>query len=355
MAKTAVILMNLGGPDKKESIRPFLINFFMDKNIIRLPYPFRYLIARMIANKRTKKEAGESYGELGDRSPLLDNTVAQAESLKKTLGDDYSVHIHMRYWHPMADEVAIKLAEEKPEKIILMPLYPQYSTTTTRSSLQELEKAFPKHGIQADIVTVCCYPFDEGFIEASANNVKTIYDEMPTNPRVLFSAHGLPKTVIKDGDSYEWQCQESARLIADKTGIENMDWQICYQSKVGPMEWLGPSTEEALHQAAKDGKDVLIYPHAFVSEHVETLVELDIEYKEVADELGIKNYRRVPTVGVDQLFIDGLAGIIRKYTEVKSGVFSDKGERLCPTTFRRCAMDKCSGLKGFGQNARLAA
>lgn len=356
MTKTAVILMNLGGPDKKESIRPFLMNFFMDKNIIRLPYPLRYCVASMIARRRTQREARESYGELGDRSPLLDNTKAQAEALQHALGDDFSVHVHMRYWHPMADEVAQGVKRQNPLNIILLPLYPQYSTTTTRSSLQELEKAFRRHDITAPVSTICCYPFHGGFIKASAGLVRAAYEKMDPAPRVLFSAHGLPVDIVKDGDPYQWQCEEAAGKIAAATGIADMDWQICYQSRVGPKRWLTPSTEDALAQAAKDGKTVLVYPHAFVSEHVETLVELDVEYRELAAHLGIPAYERVPTVGIHQAFIGGLAAMVRaRCGAPETGIAANEGGRICPKTFRRCAMDRCSQLKGFAGHARHAA
>ena len=341
MAKTAVIMMNLGGPDCKESIRPFLMNFFMDENILRIPVPFRCFLAAMIARKRTKKEAGESYGELGDKSPLLDNTKAQAAALQAALGDDFSVHIHMRYWHPMAPQVVYGLREENPDKIIILPLYPQYSTTTTRSSLNVLAKAMREQGFtETPIDVICCYPFKHEFIQASARLVKAEYERMNTAPRVLFSAHGLPEDIIKDGDPYQWQCEESARLMAEATGIEDMDWQVCYQSRVGPKKWIGPSTEEALEQAAKDGKGVLIYPHAFVSEHVETLVELDVEYKEVAEELGIHDYGRVPTLSVDQEFINGLADMVKtRQAAGQTGISPDSGQRLCPAGHKRCCMD----------------
>jgi len=339
MAKIAIILMNLGGPDKMESIYPFLMNFFLDKNIIRLPQPFRYFIAKMIAHRRTKKEAGDAYGKLGGKSPLLDNTMAQANELKKILGDDYSVHVHMRYWHPMADEVSREISEEKPKHVIIMPLYPQYSTTTTRSSLQELKKSFTKFGVKSLVSTICCYPFNQGFINASAELIRQNYPKDSSNTRLLFSAHGLPVDIIKDGDPYEWQCKQSASLIAKATGIKNIDWQICYQSRVGHKKWLSPSVEEALKQAANDDKDVLIYPHSFVSEHVETLIELDIEYKHVADQLGIKNYKRVPTVSVNKLFINALADMITSQENRVCEVKSDTGNRICPHHFRRCGMD----------------
>lgn len=343
MAKTAVILMNLGGPDCRESIRPFLMNFFMDPNILRVPIPFRCFLAALIARKRTKKEAGESYGELGDKSPLLENTKAQAKALQKALGKDFSVHIHMRYWHPLAPHAVYNLREEAPDRVILLPLYPQYSTTTTRSSLNALAKAMREQGFtDTPIDAICCYPFNKGFIEASADLVRTEYKKMKNSPRLLFSAHGLPESVIKDGDPYQWQCEESARLIAEATGINNLDWQICYQSRVGPQKWIGPSTEEALEQAAKDGKAVLIYPHAFVSEHVETLVELDVEYKEVAEEHGIHadDYGRVPTVSTHPGFIEGLADMVK--LRLGKGCGPDSGTRLCPSGYQRCCLDQNS-------------
>ena len=345
MGKTAVVVMNLGGPDGPESIRPFLFNFFMDKNIIRLPKPLRFLLANLIASRRSKREAGESYAELGNKSPLLANTKAQADALQTILGEGYIVRVHMRYWHPMADEVIQQLKDEDIDHLILLPLYPQYSTTTTRSSLQEIGKSLQKFGLDVPVSTICCYPFEAGFINASARLVKQKYDEMACHPRILFSAHGLPEDIVKDGDPYQWQCEESAKLIAEKTGIENPDWQICYQSRVGPKKWIGPSLDDALEKAAAEGKDVLIYPHAFVNEHVETLVELDIEYQEMATELGIQKYGRVSTVSTDPEFMNGLAEMVKHRANTKQpGIMPDCGKRLCPSGFQRCAMDQNSQI-----------
>lgn len=345
--KIAVILFNLGGPDSKESIEPFLLNFFTDPNIIRLPYPLRRFIAEKIAKKRSKKEAGFSYGELGDKSPLLDNSRAQGAALEQNLnvaqdGKTYKTFICMRYWHPMAPEVAQAVKDWQPDHIVLLPLYPQYSTTTTRSSFQEWDSACDDIDLLVPTAAVCCYPWEPGFIRASADNVAKTYAyalaEFGQAPRVLFSAHGVPVSVIKDGDPYQWQCQQTAADIAAATDIKNLDWQICYQSRVGPMAWIAPSTEDALRQAAVDNVPVIILPHAFTQEHVETLVEIEIEYRHLAHEIGVPGFMRVPVVGVHDAFIDGLANIVRR-EGYRTWLAPDTGKRLCPNEFCRCPMN----------------
>lgn len=339
MSKTAVILFNLGGPDKASSIRPFLINFFMDKNIIRAPYPIRFLVSRLIAYRRSKKEAGVSYGMLGGKSPLLENTQAQADALQAKLGENFKVFVVMRYWHPMSAEVVKDVQAYNPDEIVLLPLYPQYSTTTTRSSFEDWFKAAKKAKLAAPTEMVCCYPFDQGFISASVANIKSAYDAFVAKygfaPRVLFSAHGLPEKVIQDGDSYQWACEESAAKIAAACHIENLDWSICYQSRVGPLKWIGPSTEEALKTAADDKQGVLIYPHAFVSEHVETLVEIEEEYRHVAKELGIVGFERVPTVSTHPDFIAALADLVTE--QIGAGKFPNlHNKRICPMQYTQC-------------------
>ncbi len=345
--KIAVVMFNLGGPDAPAAVKPFLMNFFMDKNIIPLPIPLRCFLAMFIANRRSKREAGESYAELGGASPLLKNSQAQAKALEKSLkGADKNVtfktFICMRYWHPMAPEVVRQVRDWGADKIVFLPLYPQFSTTTTWSSIE----AWDKHAHQAGYMdvprsTICCYPFNDGFITASAENVKLKLAEAEkaghSNVRVLFSAHGLPEDIIKKGDSYQWQCEQSAEKIVAALKVKNLDWQICYQSRVGPKKWIGPSLDEALKQAAEDKKSVIIYPHAFTQEHVETLVELDIEYAEMAEEMGIHGYYRAETVSTHPKFIDGLAGLVKNHVGM-DGVQADGGKILCPEEFNRCCM-----------------
>jgi ferrochelatase len=343
--KIAVVLFNLGGPDKQESIKPFLFNFFMDKNIIRAPIFVRYFLAKLISIRRSRREAGESYGELGDKSPLLENSTQQSDALEKLLNleecGQFKTFISMRYWHPMADEVVKEVQKFNPDEVILLPLYPQFSTTTTRSSFEAWEQACQKVQFDRPSTAICCYPWEEGFVEASADNIREVYNqakkETGKNPRVLFSAHGLPENIIKDGDPYQWQCEQSAERIAEKLDIKALDWQICYQSRVGPMKWIGPSTEEALHKASKDNVPVVILPHAFTQEHVETLVEIEIEYREEAEKMGLTDFYRVPTVGTNAAFIEGLADLVMNNMG-KEKTLSHTGEPLCPSGFQDCCM-----------------
>ena len=339
--KIAVVLFNLGGPDAPEAVKPFLMNFFMDRNIINLPIPFRCFVAAMIARKRSRGEALESYSELGGASPLLKNTQAQAKALEKALktkdGSKFKAFVCMRYWHPMAPEVVRQVRDWDADKIVFLPLYPQFSTTTSWSSLENWDKHAAEAGyLDVPRSVVCCYPFQDGFIKASVDNVKeqlkAAKKDGHKDIRVLFSAHGLPEDIVKGGDSYQWQCEQSAEKIAEKLGV---DWQICYQSRVGPKKWIGPSLDEALEQAAADGKAVVIYPHAFTQEHVETLVELDIEYKEMAEELGIEGYYRAATVSTHPAFIDGLVDMVLKAAGRK-GIEADGGKTICPSGFSRC-------------------
>ncbi len=349
--KIAIVLFNLGGPDCKNAIKPFLMNFFMDKNIINAPWPVRYLLAKMISIKRSKAEAGESYGELGDKSPLLDNTEKQSEALESFLNDredenSYKTFVSMRYWHPMAPEVVEKVKNWHPDKVILLPLYPQFSTTTSWSSLENWKKALSKFEINDQISMVCCYPKQTGFIEASAQNIAVEYKKAQNaghaeNIRFLFSAHGLPEKIVKSGDPYQYQCEKTAEAIVDRLkdilNIEEIDWQSCYQSRVGRLKWIDPSLDDALDKAAKDNKSVLIFPHAFTQEHVETLVELDIEYKEMSEELGIDGYYRAHTVGSHPAFIDGLAELVNQHID-KQEISADGGECICPDMYGRCCM-----------------
>ena len=339
--KTAVVLFNLGGPDSKDAIKPFLFNFFTDPNIIRLPYPLRWMIAKLISIRRSKREAGNSYAELGDKSPLLENTQAQAEALQTLLGDEYKIFVCMRYWHPMAAEVAGQVKTYDPDTIVLLPLYPQYSTTTTRSSYQAWKKACVDINLDKPTKLVCCYPSENGFIRANAANVKAVYDrvvqETGREPRLLLSAHGLPEEIVRDGDPYQAQCEHSAADIVAATGIENPDWQICYQSRVGPKKWIGPSTEEALERAAADKVPVLILPHAFTQEHVETLVEIEIEYREKAEHLGVPAFYRVPTVGTHPEFVRGLADMVIGSAGAPD-ISSNVGVSVCPPQSKDCAM-----------------
>ncbi|WP_269715131.1 ferrochelatase [Caulobacter sp. NIBR2454] len=307
--KVAVVLMNLGGPDGPKAVRPFLFNLFRDRAIIGLPAIARYPLAALISTTR-RKEATANYAIMGGGSPLLPETKAQADALELSLkarGVDAKCFIAMRYWHPFTEATARDVAAYEPDEVVLLPLYPQFSTTTTESSLKVWRKAYKGSGT---VRTVCCYPTLDGLVEAHARKIRSAYDAAgkPTPARLLFSAHGLPQKVIDAGDPYQEQIEATAAAVAARLGA-GWDWKVCYQSRVGPLKWLGPSTPEAIEEAASDGVGVVICPIAFVSEHVETLVELDHEYAELAEGLGISTYVRVPALGVEPAFIDGLAGL----------------------------------------------
>ncbi len=356
--KVAVVLFNLGGPDSKNAIQPFLMNFFMDKNIIRIPIPFRCMLAAFIAKRRSKREAGESYGELGDKSPLLENTNAQSKALQKLLkkdsrgtkeGVEFKTFVCMRYWHPMSPQVVREVRDWGADRIVILPLYPQFSTTTTWSSLQQWNKAMYQAGMDLPTSMVCCYHENAGFVKASAENIKVEYERAIQDgyeaPRILFSAHGLPESVIKDGDPYQWQCEQTTEAIVKELDVKDLDYQNCYQSRVGPKKWIGPSTEEALQKAADDKKAVVIYPHAFTQEHVETLVELDIEYKEEAEEMGLHGYYRAQTVGTHEAFIAGLSDLVFEHLK-REKTEAEGFECPCPSQFGECCM-RMEGLADY--------
>lgn len=331
MSKTAVILFNLGGPDSMAAVQPFLFNLFSDKAIITVPQPFRYFLARLISTGR-KEAAQEIYAKIGGKSPIKELTRNQADALEKKLGTTHKVFVCMRYWHPMTEQVVADVKNYAPDNIILLPLYPQFSTTTTASSFREWEKQAKKIGLTAPTKKICCYPIEKDFIAA---HVELIKQKLEHSPRVLFSAHGLPEKIIAAGDSYQWQVEQTVGSVMQQ--LPGVDHSICYQSRVGPLKWIGPSLQEELERAVRDQKDVLIVPIAFVSEHSETLVELDMEYKHIADNLGIKRYGRVPALAVQEQFITSLARLCVDACAHKP-IASCTGNRLCPKEFSQCLM-----------------
>lgn len=310
--KVAIILFNLGGPDSLEAVEPFLRNLFSDPAILRVPSFVRGPLARFIARRRAPKAQG-IYAQIGGSSPILGQTEAQARALEEALANDggerheFRGYVCMRYWHPMTPAVVKSVERFAPDRIVLLPLYPQYSTATTASSFDEWKKLASFKVPTAEIVE---YPVEPGFIAASVALLKEGLAQAGDGPtRVLFSAHGLPERVIKSGDPYQKQVEQTAAAVASAIG--GLDWTVCYQSRVGPLKWIGPSTESEIERAAHDRKGIVLYPLSFVSEHSETLVELDIEYRELADEEGVPFYVRVPTVGTHPHFIAGLARLVR--------------------------------------------
>ena len=305
--KIAIILFNLGGPDSLEAVQPFLRNLFSDPAIINLPSWLRLPLARFIASRRTPK-ATEIYAKIGGSSPILGQTEAQARALEEALGteNEWRGYVCMRYWHPMTDAVVRSVKRFAPDHIVLLPLYPQFSTATTGSSFQAWHEAAD---LTVPTATVESYPTEPGFIRASVELVKAGLAQAGGARRVLFSAHGLPERTIKAGDPYQSQVEQTAAAIGEHLGTD--EWSVCYQSRVGPLRWIGPSTESEIRRAEADKVGVVLYPLSFVSEHSETLVELDIDYRHLARDAGVPTYIRVPTVGTHPLFIHGLANLVR--------------------------------------------
>jgi ferrochelatase len=336
--KRAVVLFNLGGPDAPSAVEPFLFNLFNDPAIIGAPGPIRWALAKFISARRAPK-AQAIYAELGGASPLLANTRRQADALGATLGGDWRVFIAMRYWHPMADETARAVAAWGADKIVLMPLYPQYSTTTSGSSLADWHRAARRAGLAVETSTVCCYPTHPALIAAQAKLVRPLLMEAAEagKPRLLLSAHGLPKKVVAQGDPYQWQVEATARALVDALGIAGLDWQVCYQSRVGPLAWIGPYAEAEIARAGRDKVPLVVAPIAFVSEHSETLVELDRTYRDLALGAGVPRYRRVPALAEHPDFIDCLATLAREAAG-RQGIGCAQGARRCPKDRARCAL-----------------
>lgn len=339
MSRIAVVLFNLGGPDKPDAVEPFLFNLFNDPAIIGLPNPFRWLLAKTIS-KRRAPVAKEIYANIGGRSPLLPLTEKQAAALEAELADklDVKVFIAMRYWHPFAAETAAAVKAWGPEQIILLPLYPQFSTTTGESSIRDWRRAAKACGLDAPTVAVCCYPLEKGLVQGQAAAIRTALVEAKKAgvSRVLFSAHGLPKKIIAKGDPYQQQVERTTAAVVAELAMPDLDWIVCYQSRVGPLEWIGPATDAELERAGRDGVAVVVVPIAFVSEHSETLVELDIEYRHLAEAAGVKAYVRVPALGTDAAFVRGLARLVESAAEQTPGRCWAP-ERPCDARFGRCA------------------
>jgi len=332
--KKAVILFNLGGPDKQESIEPFLFNLFNDPAIINIPSIFRYPLAKFISKKRAPI-AKNIYKEIGNKSPILELTQDQAKSLEINLSKkgDYKCFVVMRCWYPRASDVIKKVREYNPEEIILLPLYPQYSASTSGSSINEWGDLCKKENYHVKTKTICCYPTENNFIASHISLIKKTLKVIENNNfKLIFSAHGLPKSKIKKGDPYQWQVEETVKKIMSNLENENLNYVISYQSRVGPLKWIGPSTDEVIIKYSKEKKGIVIVPIAFVSEHSETLVELDIEYKKLAEKNGCGFYKRVPALGIEENFIKGLTELVLKQ-ETRGNFVSSL---MCPNKYVKC-------------------
>ena len=337
--KKAVILFNLGGPDKLENVEPFLFNLFYDPAILNLPTFLRYPLAKLISNRRAPT-AKKIYEELGGSSPILKLTLEQSYALERNLNDndndnEYKCFVVMRCWHPRAEKVINEVRNYNPEEVILLPLYPQYSAATSGSSIKEWFDICKKNDFKTKTFTICCYPSNNLFIKSHVNQIEKNIKNLD-NFKLIFSAHGLPEKNIKKGDPYQWQVEQSVNKIVSNLNLENLDWTLSYQSRVGPLKWIGPSTDDIIIENSKLGKKIVLVPIAFVSEHSETLVELDIEYRELADKNGCKEYIRVPALGTNKDFINSLFNLIinKNINKLSNNLYAPK--TTCPNQFLKC-------------------
>ena len=333
--KKAVILFNLGGPDSPEAVEPFLFNLFNDPAIISLPGIFRFPLAKLIS-KRRAPIAKAIYEEMGGKSPILEETETQAKAIEKSLKsetDDYKCFIVMRCWHPRAEDVIKKVKDFNPDQIILLPLYPQYSNATSGSSIKEWLDICKKEKLKTETKIICCYPTEKDFILSYASLIREkINISNLSETTLVFSAHGLPENKIKQGDPYQWQVESTVNKLVEKLSIKNLNYILSYQSRVGPLKWIGPSTDTVIKEEAQKNKIIIVVPVAFVSEHSETLVELDIEYKKLANENGSKDYLRVPAVTANLDFINSLKTSIIEASNGSRFTSSIK----CPEKYKKC-------------------
>ncbi|NJP11726.1 MAG: ferrochelatase [Leptolyngbyaceae cyanobacterium RU_5_1] len=331
MGRVGVLLLNLGGPDRLEDVRPFLFNLFSDPEIIRLPFPWlQSPLAWMISTSRAKRSQ-ENYKQIGGGSPLRRITEEQAQALQTQLrqqGYDATVYIGMRYWHPFTEEAIARIKRDGINRLVILPLYPQFSISTSGSSFRLLEQIWQNDAALNSIEhTVVPSWYDRpGYLQAMAQLIAQQLDQFP-NPdsvHVFFSAHGVPVSYVEEsGDPYQREIEECTQLIMQTLNRPNAH-TLAYQSRVGPVEWLKPYTDDALKELAEQGvNDLIVVPISFVSEHIETLQEIDIEYRELAEEAGIQNFRRVPALNTHPVFINDLANLTADALNAPSLKLSD--------------------------------
>ena len=312
----AVVLMNLGGPNDLDAVEPFLFNIFNDRDMIQLPLGFLWQrrFARMLS-RRNAPESRSNYEKIGGRSPILEHTNAQAQALQERLGEGYRCYVAMRSWHPFTEEAVDQLLADGATRVIALPLYPQRSRTTSYSSTAELRRVLKRKAPELPLSEVCCWPAVDGFLDAWGHEVRKTLEGIAPKRRaaahVLFSAHGLPQSVIDKGDPYLDHVEASCRGVMDRLPADQ-PWSLAFQSRATRARWLEPATEDELDRLAKAGvKDVVVVPIAFVTEHVETLFELDLLLRPPAEEAGIEGYHRVPVPATAPPLMDALADLVR--------------------------------------------
>jgi ferrochelatase len=317
---TGVVLFNLGGPDTLDDVRPFLQNLFSDPEVIPLPPPFRQILAWWIATRRAPIARGY-YEKIGGGSPLRRLTAAQAGALERALSarGPHKVVVAMRYWKPDTEDAVAELAAARPSRIVLLPLYPQYSFATTRSSAEYFRHVWARHGIHGvPIVSIDQWHTHPGYLDAMVEQIRATRAAMPNGDgspvHLVYSAHGLPMKLIAQGDPYQRQVEEQVRVLTSRFPEWASDPQrvhLGYQSRVGRAKWLEPSMEELIHRVGSEGATrVLVVPVSFVSDHSETLYEIDILYRQLAAEAGIRVFARMASLNDSPTFIRALADLV---------------------------------------------
>jgi ferrochelatase len=316
---TAIVLFQLGGPDSLEAVQPFLYDLFMDPDIIDFPLASlaRQPLARFISNRRSIR-VQEKYKLIGGRSPILSLTERQAKALEVHLSEqdiDARVFIAMRYWHPMTEEVIQEISKGGFEHIILLPLYPQFSKATTYSSMNEWKRQAKKYSLDIPMSFICCYPNHPALLEAFVENINETLSRFnstaPENVDLVFSAHGVPTSYIRKGDPYKLHVEETVRGIVE-LGKWKSPHTLCYQSKAGPFEWLKPSLIETVERLTHEGhKNLLIIPVSFVTDHIETLHEINIEVRNHAMMHGVRQFELMQALNDHPKFIKCLSELIQ--------------------------------------------
>jgi ferrochelatase len=331
MGRVGVLLLNLGGPEQLEDVRPFLFNLFADPEIIRLPVPWlQKPLAWLISNSRAK-QSQQNYSQIGGGSPLRRITEQQATALQQSLetaGQPADIYIGMRYWYPFTEEAIARIKRDRVEELVVLPLYPQYSISTSGSSFRLLQKLWKEDPSLERIryTVIPSWYARPGYVRAMAELIAQELDQLPdpSKGHVFFSAHGVPVSYVEEnGDPYQREIEHCVDLIMQALGRSNQH-TLAYQSRVGPVEWLQPYTEDAIEELATQGvNDLVVVPISFVSEHIETLQEIDMEYREIAEEAGIETFRRVPALNTHPGFIDDMAKMVMESLEAPRRLFSD--------------------------------
>ena len=318
MGRVGVLLLNLGGPDQIEDVGPFLFNLFSDPEIIRLPFSWlQRPLAWLISTRRTSKSQ-ENYRQIGGGSPLRQITEAQAQALQSELqqkGQEARVYVGMRYWHPFTEEAIARIKRDRIERLVILPLYPQFSISTSGSSFRLLARLWledPKLD-KIEYTVIPSWYKQSGYLQSMAQLIEQELQQFdnPNQAHIFFSAHGVPRSYVEEaGDPYQQEIEECTALIMQTLNRPN-PYTLAYQSRVGPVEWLQPYTDDAIKDLGAQGvEDLLVVPISFVSEHIETLQEIDIEYRELAEHSGIHNFRRVPALNTHPVFIEAMAELV---------------------------------------------